>query len=99
MPIVLVTGPEGQRIVNAKSQTAAINHVVGSLYTTKTLNASELYEYIQKGVAVEDADAQADGPEAAEAPAPTQAYEDIESSEDADAQDVADEAVGDEADA
>jgi len=54
--ICLVNGPEGQRLIKAKSNQAAIDFVVAERFTSKAVNSDELYELTTKsGLKVEEA--------------------------------------------
>ncbi len=49
MPVYKVSGPDGERLVDAKTKQAAINHVVGDSYQVEAVTTSELAALIKSG--------------------------------------------------
>jgi hypothetical protein len=68
-----VTAPGGDKLVKAKTQAAAINHVIRASVTAKPVSATALLELQAKGIKVEDATATEATAEAApNPPTPTE---------------------------
>lgn len=57
MPVYLVKGPEGEkeRLVDAPTRQAAINHVVGEKYDVKPVATSQLVAMINANISIETA--------------------------------------------
>lgn len=63
MPVYLVKGPAGDRLVEAEQKTTAINHVIRDSVTAEPVSASELLVHMNNGMKVETAK-RAEQPEA-----------------------------------
>lgn len=55
MKVILVTGPNEQILIRAKSEKAAIAHVVSDLYSARSVKADELVDLMASGLTVTDA--------------------------------------------
>ena len=54
MKVIKVTGPDGIRLVHARSINAAIDYVVGKSFTAENVSAADLLEFFRQGIEVED---------------------------------------------
>lgn len=54
--ICLVNGPQGKRLIRAKSNAAAINHCVREQFESHSVSADELVDLLSSGMVVEDAE-------------------------------------------
>lgn len=55
MAIYLVNAGKGERLIEAKTRTVAINHVMTDEIEARPVSASELVQLMNKGIKVEDA--------------------------------------------
>lgn len=55
--ICLVKGPQGNRLIRAKSNAAAINHCVDGLFESRAVSSEELVDLLDEGMVVETASA------------------------------------------
>ena len=53
MAVYLVTTPEGETLVEARTQSQAINHVIKKTITAKTLNVTDLTKFVREGKEIE----------------------------------------------
>lgn len=53
--ICMVSGPNGKRLVRAKSNKAAIDYVVGQDFSSRSVSAEEVVDLMADGMHVEDA--------------------------------------------
>lgn len=51
--IYVVQGPSGAHLVEAKTETSAVNHVVGHVYKVRLASQRDVYEAALAGVKVE----------------------------------------------
>lgn len=72
MPIYLVKGPAGERLVSAEQKATAINHVIRDSITAEPVTATQLVDLMQSGLTVEKVPSK-DLPKSTEAPAATPA--------------------------
>lgn len=55
MPVYLIEGPDERRLVNAKTKTKAVSHVVRGRFTASSITTSEMVSLLEEGLSVESA--------------------------------------------